>query len=133
MKPFRIPFFALALGIALVFAFLLAGTVFAQDEVPPAPVETPAAEVVPPAEEAAPVVEPLPTEEPPAVPVEEPAPVEEAAPVVVEEVVLPAEEPGWKPRRRSLPWMRAARCAPGNPGSRQSDGGTRSMVCLHSG
>jgi hypothetical protein len=44
MKPFRIPFFALALSIALVFAFLLAGPVFAQDELPPAPpAEEPAA------------------------------------------------------------------------------------------
>ncbi len=70
MKPFRIHFIALALGIALIFAFLLAGPVFAQDELPPAPPEEPAvAETVPAVEEAAPAEEPLPAEEPPAVPV----------------------------------------------------------------
>jgi hypothetical protein len=47
MKPFRIPFFALALGIALIFAVLLAGPVFAQAELPPAPEETPVAELAP--------------------------------------------------------------------------------------
>ena len=82
MKPFRIPFFALALGIAFIFAFLLAGPVFAQDELPPAPEETPVVETVPAVEEAAPAEEPLPAEEPPAVPVEEPLPVEEPAAVV---------------------------------------------------
>ena len=93
MKPFRIPFFALALGIALIFAFLLAGPVFAQDELPPAPEETPVAEIAPAAEEAAPAEEPLPAEEPPAAPVLDPLPVEEPPAVGVEEVAPPVEEP----------------------------------------
>ena len=94
MKPFRIPFFALALGIALIFAFLLAGPVFAQDELPPAPAEPAAAETAPAVEEAAPAEEPLPAEEPPAVPVEEPLPVEDPPAVAVEEEAAPpVEEP----------------------------------------
>ena len=66
MKPFRIPFFALALGIALIFAFLLAGPVFAQDELPAAPGEPAVVETVPAVEEAAPAEAPLPAEETPA-------------------------------------------------------------------
>ncbi len=62
----------LILTLVLVAAMLLTTPVFAQDEVPPAPEETPA--------EVAPVEEPAPVEE---APVEEPAPLEEA----------PAEEP----------------------------------------
>jgi hypothetical protein len=85
MKPFRIPFIALALGIALIFAFLLAGPVFAQDELPPAPEETPVAELAPAAEEAAPADAPA--------PVEEPLAVEEPPAVVVEEAAPPVEEP----------------------------------------
>jgi hypothetical protein len=105
MRPFRIPFFALALGIALIFAFLLAGPVFAQDELPPAPdaspvaaptdAPAPAVDAAVPAE--APTIEPTLEEvfpadpEPTEAPTSEPtqaAPVDEA-PVVTEEAAPP--------------------------------------------
>jgi hypothetical protein len=104
MRPFRIPFFALALGIALIFAFLLAGPVFAQDEVPPAPdaapvvapTDAPASVIEEAAPANAPTVEPAsaevaPTEEPTAEPTQA-EPLDEA-PAVTEEATPPLDEP----------------------------------------